>query len=69
MTQNVGTADRWIRLLAGTALIIGSLFVEGAWRWIAVPGVVSVLTAIVRVCPAYWLLRIRTLARPRHFEG
>lgn len=69
MIQNVGRTDRAIRLLAGIALIAGSLFVDGAWRWIAAPGVVLVLTAIVRVCPAYWLLRIRTLARPGRVES
>lgn len=51
MIQNVGTLDRVIRILAGTALIVASLLgYIGAWGWI---GVIPLATGLFRVCPAY----------------
>jgi Protein of unknown function (DUF2892) len=51
MIQNVGTVDRVIRILAGSALIAASLLgYIGAWGWI---GVVPLATGLFRVCPAY----------------
>jgi len=64
MNKNIGDFDRVLRFLLGVALIVGAVFSPGAWQLIAVPGVVLALTAVFRFCPAYWLLRIRTLARP-----
>jgi Protein of unknown function (DUF2892) len=60
----VGNSDRLIRLIVGVALIASAFFLGGAWRWIAAPGAMLVLTAAVRICPAYWLLRIRTIGAP-----
>jgi hypothetical protein len=60
MLQNVGTTDRVIRIVAGAGLIAGSFFVPGLWRWIALPGVVLLLTGAVRVCPGYMPFGIRT---------
>ena len=65
MLRNVGTTDRWIRLFAGVALVAGALFVYGGWRWIAAPGVILILTSVIRFCPAYWLLRLKTVSAPR----
>jgi Protein of unknown function (DUF2892) len=49
--QNVGTVDRVIRILAGSALIAASLLgYIGVWGWI---GVVPLATGLFRVCPAY----------------
>lgn len=51
MLQNVGTVDRVIRVLAGLALIAGSLLgYIGVWGWI---GVVVLATGLFRFCPAY----------------
>ena len=51
MLQNVGTVDRVVRILAGVALIAGSLLgYIGVWGWV---GVVLIATGVLRVCPAY----------------
>lgn len=62
--QNIGRIDRTLRVVLGLGLLAAAPFVPRPWQWIAAAGAVLVLTAIVRFCPAYWLLRIRTLARP-----
>jgi hypothetical protein len=58
MTVNVGTLDRIVRIVIGFALI-GLAFTGtiGAWGYI---GVVPLLTAFFRVCPAYSLLGVNT---------
>jgi Protein of unknown function (DUF2892) len=60
MLQNVGTVDRVIRILAGLALIAGSLLgYIGVWGWI---GVVPLATGLFRVCPAYLPFGLSTCA-------
>lgn len=50
MKANMGTADRIIRIVLGL-VIVGLGLMKGSW-WGAV-GLVPVLTAFVRWCPAY----------------
>ncbi len=51
MTQNVGSVDRVVRILAGVALIVATLLgLIGAWGWL---GVIVLATGLVRICPAY----------------
>jgi hypothetical protein len=66
---NVGSLDRTLRFLVG-AVLLASPFVPplagffaawGAWKFaVAAAGVVMLGTAVVRFCPAYSLLGIRT---------
>ncbi|WP_324732849.1 YgaP family membrane protein [Pseudomonas paeninsulae] len=61
MNTNVGTIDRSLRIAAGLILI--GLSVSGAiglWGWI---GVVPLATGLLRTCPAYSLLGIKTCKR------
>lgn len=63
MSVNVGSADRLIRIVVGLVLIV--LPFVSAWGTLgtivsAVIGAVLVVTALVRFCPAYRLLGIRT---------
>jgi hypothetical protein len=60
MNANVGSADRIVRIVLGLALISLWFLAPGAWRWLAVLGVVLVLTALVRLCPAYTLFGINS---------
>jgi len=62
MIANVGAADRAIRVVVGTGLIGFGMYEHGPWLWAGLVGVVLVLTGLFRVCPAYWLLRISTVA-------
>jgi hypothetical protein len=55
---NIGDADRVLRIVVGLALVaLAASGTVGAWGWI---GVVPLLTAVVRFCPAYTLLGLKT---------
>ncbi|GMQ99847.1 MAG: DUF2892 domain-containing protein [Zetaproteobacteria bacterium] len=58
MNPNVGTIDKVIRVIIGTALI-SLVFVgpQTPWGWI---GVVPIVTALVSFCPLYTILGIKT---------
>lgn len=63
MQVNVGTVDRVLRIVAGLVLIgLAATGRIGAWGWI---GIVPLLTGIVRVCPAYSILGVKTCAAPK----
>ncbi len=58
MNPNVGTIDKVIRVIIGTALI-SLVFVgpQTPWGWI---GVIPIVTALVSFCPLYTILGIKT---------
>ena len=69
--QNVGSLDRAIRIVLGIVLLAIALLPPfaglsiiaglGAWKWLlAAVGCVILLTGVVRTCPAYSLLGIKT---------
>ena len=63
MKPNMGNLDRIIRIVVGVVLIAYALrlgFPETGWNWVGWIGVVPILTALVRVCPAYSFMGIRT---------
>ena len=61
MKFNVGGLDRLLRIVVGLALIaLAATHVVGWWGWL---GVIPLLTGIVRFCPVYRLLGIRTCGR------
>ncbi len=63
MKKNVGTGDRFLRVMLGViAVILGlSGMLEGTLKWVALGvGVVMVVTASVQFCPLYTLLGINT---------
>ncbi|KWR81082.1 YgaP family membrane protein [Cupriavidus sp. IDO] len=58
MQVNVGTIDRILRIVIGLVLIgLAATGRIGIWGWI---GVLPLLTGIVRVCPAYSILGVKT---------
>lgn len=58
MKHNVGTIDRILRIVAGIVLILlAATGTVGWWGWL---GVIPLLTGVVRVCPAYSLLGVKT---------
>lgn len=66
-TANVGTADRVVRLIVGIILIAAPwLFQSQIWQnpimlWaIPIVGIVLAATGLVRFCPLYRLLGVRT---------
>jgi len=55
---NVGTVDRVLRIVVGLVLIgLAATGHIGVWGWI---GVVPLATGLLRVCPAYSILGVRT---------
>ena len=62
MRHNIGTVDRWVRVLLGITLI--SLVFGGpqtAWGWL---GLIPLLTGIVGICPLYAILGWSTYRQP-----
>lgn len=58
MTNNVGTLDRAVRILAGLALL-SLVFVGPKTLW-GLIGLVPLATGLISWCPAYSLLGIKT---------
>lgn len=58
MKANVGTLDRTLRIVVGSALIL--LALTGVIGWWGYIGVVLVATGVIRVCPAYLPFKINT---------
>lgn len=58
MSCNVGGLDRVLRIVAG--LVILALGVLGPLGWWGLVGLVPLSTGLVRFCPVYPLLGIRT---------
>lgn len=61
MKTNVGGLDRILRLVLGLGLLGAGYYYKTAWGLI---GLVPILTAIVRFCPAYLPFGISTCPRP-----
>ncbi|HZZ77272.1 MAG TPA: DUF2892 domain-containing protein [Gemmataceae bacterium] len=70
--NNVGTIDRVTRLIIGLIILALSFLPPsapafaslGLWRWVvAAIGVVMIVTAAMRSCPAYTLLGVNTCER------
>lgn len=57
MKANVGTLDGGLRGAVGSALSVWALLGGPVWAWV---GLVPLVTAILRVCPAYSLLGLST---------
>ena len=71
MKANVGTTDRAVRVIAGIVLIALAVFgTIGPWLYtgivLLVVGIVLLVTALVRWCPAWALfgLNTRSLKKP-----
>lgn len=58
MNKNIGSADRWIRIIVGVVLIALAITgTIGAWGWI---GIIPLATALINFCPLYRILGIST---------
>jgi hypothetical protein len=58
--KNVGTVDRYIRFGIGAILIIVAFILQGAWLWLLLPAVVSIVTGAISHCGLYSLFGIST---------
>ena len=60
MKANVGGLDKWIRIVAGLALIAWALTGGPVWAWI---GVVPLANGLFNFCPLYRLIGFNTCPR------
>ncbi len=60
MTQNVGNAERIIRIIIGLALLSLVFILPGNARWWGLIGLVLIATALIRWCPGWAILGINT---------
>ena len=61
MLKNISSPDRLIRIVLGVVLAILPFVATFSplWTWVSVlVGLVLILTALIRFCPAYFLLGI-----------
>ncbi len=61
--KNMGSADRIIRAVLGLILIVTGIMLQiqtGQLWWLALPGVIFVLTSVLSFCPLYIPLKIDT---------
>ena len=57
MKTNIGSIDRTLRIVIGLGALATGYFLHSWWGLV---GIVPILTAIVRFCPAYLPLGINT---------
>ena len=57
MKKNVGTADKFLRLLLGAVIIVAGVYFKSWWGAVAV---IPIVTAFTGLCPLYKLFNINT---------
>ncbi len=61
MTTNVGSVDRYVRVIVGLLLIGFALYYQSLpYSWLGWIGIVPILTAAFGTCPVYSVLGIST---------
>ncbi|NCB51702.1 MAG: DUF2892 domain-containing protein [Clostridia bacterium] len=60
MKQNVGTVDKWIRIILGLALLSLLFLIKGSARWLGLIGLIPLITGFINYCPLYSLFGIST---------
>lgn len=67
MNQNIGAADRLLRMAIGGLLVAGSVF--GWWGVWGLLGLVPVFTGFLGTCPLYAMLGIHTRRHKANAKG
>lgn len=60
MKQNVGSIDRFARVVIGLLLLSLILVLEGNARWWGLVGLVPLVTGLAGSCPLYSILGLST---------
>ena len=60
--RNVGSIDRIVRVVVGLALLSLWFVLSGPVRYVALVGLVPLLTAAIGFCPLYTLIGVKTRA-------
>ena len=61
MKKNIGTTDKWIRIVAGIVLLALIFVIRSDWRWLGLIGLIMLGTAFLNFCPIYRLFGISTV--------
>ncbi|MEO5957611.1 MAG: DUF2892 domain-containing protein [Opitutaceae bacterium] len=62
MKPNIGSADRIVRIVAGLGILGAGYYFKNWWGLV---GLLPILTAVVRFCPAYLPFGINTCGAKR----
>lgn len=65
MKTNVGFADRMVRFIIGAAALVAGYYYQSWWGLL---GLLPILTAVFRFCPAYAPFGINTCATKHEHE-
>ena len=65
MKKNVGSLDRFIRLIIGLIVLCLWFVLAGTAKYWALLGLIPLFTAAIGWCPLYPLLGINTLSKNR----
>lgn len=60
MQRNVGTADKTVRIVLGLAVLSLLYFLQPPMSYLALIGLVPLLTALTGWCPLYRLIGVNT---------
>ncbi len=60
MQNNIGPADKVVRIILGIALLSLLFMLDGDVRWFGLIGIVPLGTAFIGWCPLYSMLGITT---------
>lgn len=60
MKRNVGTVDKWIRIVGGIIILSLVVFIPNGFRWLGLLGLIPLITGIINFCPLYALLGLST---------
>ena len=61
--NNVGNADRIIRVIIGLGLLSLLIILDGNMRYLGLLGLIPIITALIGFCPLYKLIGIKTLSK------
>lgn len=60
MSINVGSVDKWIRILAGLCILSLVFLLQSNVRWVGLIGIVPLFTGLIGYCPLYSLFGLNT---------
>ena len=60
MQINVGSFDRFARVIVGLLLLSLPFWLDASWRWLGLIGVMPLFTGLAGRCPGYALLGLST---------
>ncbi|HHW36973.1 MAG TPA: DUF2892 domain-containing protein [Bacillales bacterium] len=60
MKTNVGQSDRVIRIILALVLFSLFFFLEGNLKYLALIGIIPLVTAFIKFCPLYVLFGVST---------